>query len=403
MKISYNWLMSYIDLSQSKYGVPTPEQLASRLDEVGIQIENVSYLYAKDGKVSKDDVVIDFKPTRELNSLCGMMWFANEVAGFYGVYLDSYETYGGHLPNDKWSRILLDKSTLQLTSTTKKCKLIAGRVIKSVIAHESPTFIKDAMYANGIEPSNSLTDSVWYAERNIGQPLIAIDANKVNERNFVVEESECCGIITYNGSKYNYQKGDIIIRCGSKVVNVAGVMTDDSVVATADTTSLIVISAYIDAISALDFMNRSGCITFEGILTSNDLRHQSILKALYNVTSLIYEYANGKGFEPLDSFTKLVFSKYILSTTTRKVDVMLSATFTYADVVKAVVNNHTSIFCGGKVNVNGKMINVNICEPSPFVGLDDRISSKFGSYRSRRQPCDLAQSVLSIYGCDYLK
>lgn len=401
MKISYNWLRSYLDMSTAEGGVPSPQKLAQVLDASGIDVEGITELHAADGKVTEDDTVIDIRVSREMNDFTGMMWTANEVAGMLGIQIDDYQTYGELLPDDRWVRDMDGDPSLYVNSTTKRCRMLVGRVLGHVENLASPDFIRNAVVANGLESRGALYDIPAYTARNLGQPIYIVDRERLGTDTLVVEDAASEGTVTMGGVAYAYQPGDLVLTDGSRVIGIAGVVLDDSVAVTDATSQAIVFTAIYDADTVRAAINRLGVSNLNAEVAALGSNHASEMKAIGNVTSYLYMYAAGSAIEPLDIFTKYDFTKSIMDTTVAQLNSYLSANYTFAEIVEKVVNGKISAFVKEQVyDKDGNPVVVDVCEPSPHVGDQIHFGSKFGSYRSRREPCDLAQSILMFMGCD---
>ena len=401
MKISYNWLSSYLDMSGAEGGVPTAESLAERLSASGIDVEGITYLRAADGEVTRDDAVIEIRVSREMSDYSGMMWTANEVAGVLGIQIDDTETYGKLLPDDRWVRQETDETALYVNSVSKRCRMLVGRIVGGVEARRSPDWMRDALVANGITPTSCLEDVPAFVTRNLGQPMFVIDADRLATDRLIVEDAAHGGTVTCDGVAYEYVPGDVVLTNGEKVVGICGVVTDDSVKVGEDTARVLAFTMIIDADTVRDTARRLGVSSLNVEVASLGANHASEMKAIGNLTSYLYECAGASHFEPLDIFTKYDFTKSIMDTTVRELNDLLSSDYTYAQIVSGVVNGKISAFVKQPVyDKNGNQVNVDVCEPSPYVGEDIHFGSKFGSYRNRREPCDLAQSILCFVGCD---
>ena len=403
MKISYNWLKAYVDMTgATPHGVPTPEEYAKRLDECGIDVEGISHLYAKDGKVTEDDTIIDVRISKELSDYSGMMWVANETCGLFNIPIDDCQSYSHLLPDDRWVRDESDESSLYVNSTTKKCKMIVARAM-NVKAGKSPDFIRNALYANGIEPTINLKDIPLFSARNIGQPMFGIDYDKFKTGKIIAELSPIDGTIVCEGKEYAYKAGDLVLTNGEKVFSVAGVVTDDSVAVDENTTKIIVYTVNIDRNIVSAKSVEYGRYDLNTVLASLGCNHASAMKEIGDVTSWLYMYADACNIEAMDIYYKFDFTKSIMETRVEVINHMLSTNYTYKDILSHVINAKVSAFVKEPVYFEGKQVVVDVCEPSPYVQDFIRFGCKLGSYRDRREPCDLAQIVISLMGCDNIQ
>ncbi len=402
MKISYNWLKNFLDMSSvTEHGVPTPEELVDLLNAGGVDVEGLNHLYAKDGIVTEDDAVIDVRVSREMSGYASMMWTALELCGVFGIHYMDGVKYGKWFPDDRWERGVSDDSEMTITSTTEKCGMLIGRIIGRVKVKPSPDFIRNAVAANGVAPAFNLKDIPVYSARFMGQPQYIVDYDKLGSRQLVAMESDHDGVVVFEGKEYAYKTGDLVITNGSKVISIGGIMVDDSVAVDENTSSVVAFTGVFDADTVRELISRLDLNTFNGAMIALESVPATVMKGIRQLTSLIYQYAEGKKIDGLEIYNKYDLSKTILGSTAGQISNYLSADVSYADIVSCCVPGNLSFFTIDKIyDEKGNLITVNVCEPSPHVGKHIRFGDKFGSYRNRRQPCDLAMSVLCFSGVD---
>lgn len=399
MKLSYNWLKRSIALDRvtEDGNYPSVNEIAEKLEKSGIEVHAVYDLGTETG-ISTPDKIIDMKVPREFPTYASMMWTANELCGLYHIDFLKYVTYQNEFPDTGWQRIVKPETKLYLNSTTNKGILIAGRIIGDVKAKESPTFIKDAVIANGYESTHILHDLPLYVQRNLGQEIELIDVDKLASEEINMCEAENDGYITVEGKKCEYQKGDLILECEGKVIGLYGYLYDDSVAVTEKTTRVLALTIFVEQEIIRDVMYRFPVRNQNLEMMFIGCNATTQMKALANITSYLYMYADAKEFEPLDILTRKHLMKTIVGTTTRKLNNIVDMDLTYSDICKEILNPNMTCFSSTTfVDENGKSFTIPFNTPSPVVHLDARMGSKFPSYRTRREECDLAQCLLQYF------
>ncbi|MCU0660569.1 MAG: phenylalanine--tRNA ligase subunit beta [Candidatus Pacebacteria bacterium] len=158
MKISYNWLKSYF-----KDPLPSPEKLAELFTFRFAEVESIESV--------GEDTVLDVKvlPDRAHYALCHQ-GIAIETSAIMGLPLAIPE-YVPKIGTDKKVPVNIENSTL--------CRRYTARYIHNVTVQESPDWLKERLATIGQRPINSIVDVANFIMFDMGQPLHAFDADKV--------------------------------------------------------------------------------------------------------------------------------------------------------------------------------------------------------------------------------
>jgi len=159
MKVSYHWLQKYFDKK-----LPSPEELVSLITFGFAEVEGIE----KCG----DDTVIDVKilPDRACYAL-SHRGVAGEIAALTGIPLKRQETPA-----------FIESDTLPLSVTIAEkslCTKFVGRRIENISVKASPEWLMVALKSIGQRSINNIVDVTNYVMFDIGRPLHAFDADKV--------------------------------------------------------------------------------------------------------------------------------------------------------------------------------------------------------------------------------
>ncbi|MBL8193179.1 MAG: phenylalanine--tRNA ligase subunit beta, partial [Blastocatellia bacterium] len=166
MKISYNWLKTYIDVNAS------PQELAERLTMVGLAAETVT---AKD-----DDYILEFDITSNRADALSHYGIARELTAIYGVKAE--------LP-----KLKLKESSVATSSITsveilnpELCPRYTARVIRGVKVAPSPSWLVKRLESIGQRSINNIADITNFVLLEQGHPLHAFDFHKLVGKRIVV-------------------------------------------------------------------------------------------------------------------------------------------------------------------------------------------------------------------------
>lgn len=133
---------------------------------------------------------------------------------------------------------------------TDKCHRYVGMLICNVTVQPSPKWLQSRLKAIGLRPINNVVDATNYVLHELGQPLHAFDYRLLAGKKIVVQSfgSEV-KFNTLDGTERGVPAGSLFICDAEKPVAIAGVMGGLNSEINADTTDVLLESAYFDPIS----------------------------------------------------------------------------------------------------------------------------------------------------------
>ncbi len=381
MKLSYNWIKRYWNTDQ----IDSPEQYISKLNNCGLTLEKTTYLNAKDGKVSEDDIVWDIDLPEYRDDLLCMMWNAKESCGMFQRKY-GYDTcyYGVKSPSYEWTKSAIDERhnlfhSLTAHSHSESCDYILAQYIGSVDPKgKLHDFINDQVYVLGFDHPNIFEAISVYCARNCGCPLYIFDANKIENAEFSIENAKEKGYITYNAKKYIFEKGDLVFVTGNKVFGIGGVIFDDEYMANDNTDKVIIASANIDKRVVKKIENKIGVKTFNSLMSSYGSNPKSIEKIVGNATSYLFECASADKIENQTVMCKTDLQRRYIKVSVSKINQILGSELTYEQIANAL-----------------EMAEVLALDP------DDQKETffvKLTSYNRDIDECDLANRLINYLG-----
>lgn len=97
------------------------------------------------------------------------------------------------------------------------CPFYGGRLIEGVTVGESPAWLKTKLESIGLRPINSVADITNYVLHDIGQPLHAFDADKLNGSKIIVRRSKKGEkLLALDHKTYDLPEGLLVIADGEK-------------------------------------------------------------------------------------------------------------------------------------------------------------------------------------------
>jgi len=137
-----------------------------------------------------------------------------------------------------------------------------GVTISNLKVGASPTWLQNRLKSIGLSPINNVVDITNYILHELGQPLHAFDASKINGGKVIVKTlPEGTLFTTLDGVERKLDKEDLMICDAEKPMCIAGVFGGMDSGVTETTTSIFLESAYFNPISVRKTAKRHGLNT----------------------------------------------------------------------------------------------------------------------------------------------
>ena len=174
-----------------------------------------------------------------------------------------------------------------------RCPQYHGITITNVKISPSPLWIQNRLKAIGITPKNNVVDVTNYLLHEIGQPLHAFDADKINGDIIVRTCSSKTPFVTLDGNKRELNQEDLMICDNKKAHCIAGVFGGIDSGVEDQTTNVFIESAYFDPISIRKTAKRHGLNTDASFRFERGIDPEIGVYALKRAAILIRDLAGG--------------------------------------------------------------------------------------------------------------
>ncbi|MFY8112056.1 MAG: phenylalanine--tRNA ligase subunit beta, partial [Flavobacterium sp.] len=146
----------------------------------------------------------------------------------------------------------VDKRTLKIDVDVKENKLApryCGVTISGITVKPSPEWLQNRLKAIGINPKNNIVDVTNYVLHDLGQPLHAFDASKINGKIQVKTLPTGTKFTTLDEVERTLHEEDVMICDDKGPMCIAGVFGGKNSGVTENTTSIFLESAYFNPVS----------------------------------------------------------------------------------------------------------------------------------------------------------
>ncbi|MHC0441757.1 phenylalanine--tRNA ligase subunit beta [Flavobacterium sp. 3-210] len=195
------------------------------------------------------------------------------------------------------SNFRVDMRTLKIDVNVEDSHLApryCGVTISGITVQESPKWLQDRLKAIGLTPKNNIVDVTNYVLHELGQPLHAFDAAKINGKVIVKTLPEGTKFITLDDVERTLHKEDLMICDEKGPLCIAGVFGGKKSGVTDGTTTIFLESAYFDPVSIRKTAKRHQLNTDASFRFERGIDPTITEYALKRAALLIQEVAGGK-------------------------------------------------------------------------------------------------------------
>ena len=230
MKILYNWLKEFVDLTAA------PEELRSRLSLSGTAIEALDQTAA--------GPMLDAEVSSNRADCLGHYGIAREAAVLYGTALKSAD------PRPRESSESVSAATRVQIDCPELCGRFTARVLRGVKVAPSPDWLRRRLEALGQASINNVVDATNYVMLELGQPMHAYDLDLLAEKRIVVRRARTGEKMrTLDGVERALTPEMCVVADAKRATGIGGVMGGgDSEIRTASC-NILLEAAWFDPIS----------------------------------------------------------------------------------------------------------------------------------------------------------
>ena len=191
----------------------------------------------------------------------------------------------------------VDKRTLKIDVEVKDIKLApryCGVTISGITVKPSPDWLQNRLKAIGLSPKNNIVDATNYVLHELGQPLHAFDANKINGKIIVKTVESGTKFKTLDDVERILHEEDLMICDEKGPLCIAGVFGGKNSGVTENTANIFLESAYFNPVSIRKTAKRHGLSTDASFRFERGIDPTITEYALKRAAILIKEIAGGE-------------------------------------------------------------------------------------------------------------
>ncbi len=195
------------------------------------------------------------------------------------------------------STFRIDKRTLKIDVDVKDSKLApryCGVTLSGITVKPSPEWLQNRLKAIGLTPKNNIVDVTNYILHDLGQPLHAFDASKINGKIIVKTVASGTKFTTLDDVERTLHEEDLMICDEKGPLCLAGVFGGKNSGVTDTTNTIFLESAYFNPVSIRKSAKRHGLNTDASFRFERGIDPNITEFALKRAALLIKEVAGGE-------------------------------------------------------------------------------------------------------------
>ncbi|HEY4618480.1 MAG TPA: phenylalanine--tRNA ligase subunit beta, partial [Flavobacterium sp.] len=195
------------------------------------------------------------------------------------------------------SNFRVDMRTLKIDTVIEETQLApryCGVTISNITVKPSPKWLQDRLKAIGLTPKNNIVDVTNYVLHDLGQPLHAFDASKINGKIIVKTLPSGTKFTTLDDVERTLHEEDLMICDEKGPLCIAGVFGGKNSGVSEHTTSIFLESAYFNPVSIRKTAKRHQLNTDASFRFERGIDPTITAYALKRAALMIQEVAGGE-------------------------------------------------------------------------------------------------------------
>ncbi len=305
MKISYNWLKSYIpDLLE--INLPNANKLRDIFTYHLTEIEGLEIIDKKNRPLQLRPDYNNFDP--DIDYIFDMKILpdrAHDLLSHRGVARDLAGILGLEYKNIEYKVPVGEQTKLSIKVESENCRRYMGRIIKNVEVSVSPEWVKEHLSSVGQRSINNLVDATNIVMFDRGNPIHVFDLDKVSGSIVIRQAKEGEKMTTLDNKEVKLGPANMVIADKKNILALAGIKGGKIAEVDKNTKNIIIEVANFDPTSVRKTSKEVNIFTDAVKRFENDLSPEVASDAMNDMSALVLEMCKGATPEEVvDVYTK---------------------------------------------------------------------------------------------------
>ena len=338
IKITYNWLLEYLDTDADPY------ELQKCLSLCGPSVERVD-------KVG-DDYVLDIEITSNRVDMASVFGIAQEAQAILPQFGKKAKLKQSPLTDFRFKNLDLKNNTHKLNVQIKNprlCSRFTALVLSDISIKQAPDLIRKRLQLCDVKSINNVIDISNYLMLSLGQPTHIFDYDKIGKQIIILRESKKGEkITTLDKKEIALPGGDIVVEDGNgKLIDLCGIMGGLNSSVTEKTKNILLFVQTYDKQRVRKTSMLTGQRTVAATYFEKGLDEERIEPALTYGVDLLHKYARATVSSQLYDIYPEPYKSKKVSLSVDEIELRMGVTIEKAKIVKILENLGFSVESAG--------------------------------------------------------
>lgn len=177
------------------------------------------------------------------------------------------------------------------------CPAYMARSIEGVRVADSPAWMQTALLLAGMRPINGIVDILNYIMLDLGQPMHAFDADKLDGDITIRSAHDGENFAALDGRELKLHAGDLVVSDNSSVIALAGIMGSEPSGVTASSTNIVLESAFFRPARVSETRRQYAMVSEASMRFERGVDPAMVAVAMDRATAMIIELFGGSAGE----------------------------------------------------------------------------------------------------------
>ena len=230
----------------------------------------------------------------------------------------------------------LSKTVSVSVEDAAACPFYGARLIEGIKVTDSPAWLKARLESIGLRPVNNVVDVTNFVLHDVGQPLHAFDADKLNSGKIIVRRSKSGEkFLALDHKEYVLPENLLVIADAERPVALAGVMGGELSSVDAATSRVVLEGAYFAPAEVRRSSQKTRLRSDSSYRFERGADPEAARTAAARATALIVQLAGGSAAKPAETAAPAAKAAPIKSSAAR-INAILGAEFGADEIVGAL-------------------------------------------------------------------
>jgi len=234
-----------------------------------------------------DDTILDIAITPNRGDCLSILGLAREISALFGLRMRAPRSKTPNLGNGECPEIEIHAPEL--------CRRYAGLTMGAIRIGTSPQWLRRRLELCGMRAVNNVVDITNYVMLEVGQPLHAFDLDKIQGGRIIVRRAgDNQEFVTLDNVRRELNPADLLIADLGRPLAIAGVMGGVDSEVGADTTRILLESAYFEPMTVARTARRLALRSEASYRFERGVDRAGQVRAISRAAELLRQLAGGR-------------------------------------------------------------------------------------------------------------